>query len=282
MTTDLDSRPAAPARRRWLRVHLGGAAAIALGLGLARSGRAADLPRFTLGVASGEPRPDGMVLWTRLMGENLPQRVPVRWEVAHDEAFQRPAAQGTEWAEAAWAHSVHAEPVGLEAGRPYWYRFTALGDRSPIGRTRTAPAPDAVATLNFAIASCQRLEHGHYAAWRDIVASDPDLILFLGDYLYEYGLITTRDPVRPVEGGRITTLEGYRARYAQYRADPLLQAAHAAAPWLVTWDDHEVENDYAGPVGGFPLEDFAARRAAATQAWWEHLPLPQAARPRGP
>ena len=238
-------------------------------------------PRFPLGVASGVPQHDGMVLWTRLMGEDLPAQVAVQWELAHDEGFQRVAARGTEVAEAAWAHSVHAEPAGLEPGRVYWYRFTALGERSATGRTRTAPAPGAAASLRLATASCQRLEHGHYAAWRDVVEADPDLIIFLGDYLYEYGLITTRDPVRPVEGGRLTTLEGYRARYAQYRADPLLQAAHAAAPWLVTWDDHEVENDYAGPVGGLPLEDFAARRAAATQAWWEHLPLPRAVRPQG-
>ena len=128
----------------------------------------ADVARFDLGVASGHPSSIGMVLWTRLTGPGLPDRVDVRWELAHDEAFQRIAARGIETAEAAWAHSVHAEPRGLEPGRWYWYRFQALGDRSAIGRTRTAPSTDArsgaAAPLRFAIASCQRYDAGHYAA----------------------------------------------------------------------------------------------------------------------
>jgi alkaline phosphatase D len=183
---------------------------------------------------------------------------------------------------------VHAEPGGLASGRAWWYRFTALGDRSPAGRTRTAPDAGAEATLRFAIASCQRWEYGHYAAWRDITASEPDLIVFLGDYIYEYPLLAN-DPVRPISGGLVTTLDGYRDRYAQYRADPLLQAAHACAPWVMVWDDHEVENDYAAGVGGgllgpslgALLGDFGRRRAAAYQAYWEHMPFPKSARPTG-
>ena len=245
-----------------------------------RHARAADVPRFVLGIASGHPRPDRLVLWTRLSGADLPERVDVRWELAHDEAFTRIAARGTEVAEAAWAHSVHAEPQGLEAGRWYWYRFSALGQRSAVGRTRTAPATDAAASLRFAIASCQRWDHNHYAAWPHLATQELDLVLFLGDYIYEYASPPTA--VRLHEGPTTLTLDDYRARYAQYKSDPALQAAHALAPWLTVWDDHEIENDYAAgtPQGG-PEPLFASRRAAATQAYWEHMPFPKAWRPRG-
>jgi alkaline phosphatase D len=244
--------------------------------------RAADAPRFALGVASGAPRPDGVVLWTRLTGADLPPEVSVQWELAHDEGFTRIAARGSETVLAADAHSVHAEPVGLEPARVYWYRFTALGQRSAAGRTRTAPAVDApVSRLDFAIASCQRWDHGHWAAWRHAAAEDLDLVVFLGDYIYEYASNTAS--LRPHEGGHVRTLAQYRARYAQYRGDPALQAAHAACPWLVVWDDHEVENDYAALRGrDDDAEAFAAQRAAAYQAWWEHMPVPKAARPVGP
>lgn len=245
-----------------------------------RDARAADEPRFALGVASGQPRPDGMVLWTRLSGDALPERVEVSWEVADDEAFTRIVARGAETAVAAWAHSVHAEPRGLRPDRWYWYRFSALGQRSDAGRTRTAPAADAEASLDFAIASCQRWDDGHYAAWRDAAASKLDLVLFLGDYIYEGAARPNR--VRAHEGGLVRTLEAYRARYAQYKRDPALQAAHAACPWLLVWDDHEVDNDYASLVGQSLQPDFAAQRAAAYQAWWEHQPVAQAMRPVGP
>ena len=241
--------------------------------------RADAVQRFTLGVASGHPRPDGMVLWTRLTGADLPEAAEVTWEVAHDEAFTRIAARGIERAEAEWAHSVHAEPAGLEPGRWYWYRFSALGDRSSPGRTRTTPAPDAPASLEFAIASCQRWDHGHYAAWRDVAAQNLDLVLFLGDYIYEYPYVPGR--VRAHRGGAALTLADYRDRHALYKSDPLLQAAHAAAPWLMVWDDHEVGNDYAGLQGERLQPDFASQRGAAYRAYWEHLPFPKSARPRG-
>ncbi len=239
--------------------------------------RGADVPRFSLGVASGQPRVDGMVLWTRLMGDALSERVPVRWEVADDERFQRIVASGEETAEAAWAHGVHAEPGGLEPARWYWYRFQALGQQSAVGRTRTAPAADAETTLRFAIASCQRFDVGHYAAWRHVAGADLDLVIFLGDYIYEYA--SRKDPVRRVEGGEVFTLEQYRARYATHKGDPSLQAAHAAAPWLLVWDDHEVSNDYAGFRGEDLGVDTRARRAAAYRAYWEHMPFPKSARP---
>ena len=201
----------------------------------------------------------------------------MRWELADDEAFTRVVARGEETAEAAWAYSVHAEPAGLEPARWYWYRFSALGERSAVGRTRTAPAADAAATLRFAIASCQRYDVGHYAAWRHVAGADLDLVMFLGDYIYEYA--TRKDPVRRTEGGEIFTLDQYRARYATYKSDPSLQAAHAAAPWLLVWDDHEVSNDYAGFRGQDLSVDTRARRAAAYRAYWEHMPFPKSARP---
>jgi alkaline phosphatase D len=258
---------------------LAGLAALALAPACVRHARAADVERFPLGVASGHPRPDGVVLWTRLIGADLPAQVEVQWELAEDEAFRRVRARGREIAVEPDAHSVHAEPAALEPGRTYWYRFSALGQRSAVGRTRTAPAPDAAATLRFAIASCQRWDQGHYAAWRDIAADAPDLVLFLGDYIYESPAVAGR--VRLHEGGLVRSLADYRARYAQYHRDPALQAAHAACPWLMVWDDHEVDNDYAGLQGQELQADFATQRAAAYRAYWEHLPFPKALRPRG-
>ena len=264
-----------PSRRTLLQAS----AAIALAPALLRFARAADVPRFALGVASGQPRADGMVLWTRVTGADLAEQVEVRWELARDEAFQDIAAKGIETAQAAWAHSVHAEPSGLAPGRRYWYRFTALGQRSAVGRTGTAPAADSAATLNFAIASCQRWDAGHFAAWRNIAAEDLDLVMFLGDYIYESA--SRPDAFRRHEGTVASTLDQYRARYATYKSDPALQAAHASAPWLLVWDDHEVENDYANLQGQSLQRDFERRRAAAYQAYWEHMPFPNSARPRG-
>lgn len=246
-----------------------------------RHALAADVPRFALGIASGQPQADRVVLWTMLSGPHLPAEVKVQWELAEDEAFARIAARGEESARAGESHSVHAEPAGLQPARGYFYRFRALGEQSPVGRTRTAPAPDAaVARLDFTIASCQRWDSGHWAAWRDVAAAPPELVMFLGDYIYEYGHNQTgNDPPRRHEGGKVRTLAEYRARYAQYKSDPALQAAHAVAPWLLVWDDHEVDNDYANLQGQDLQVDFAAQRAAAYQAYWEFMPLPKAARP---
>jgi alkaline phosphatase D len=248
--------------------------------------RAAGTP-FTLGVASGDPTPAGMVLWTRLApdplrGGGMPAApVPVDWVVAEDEALRRPVRQGRVTALEAEAHSVHVEVEGLQPGRWYFYRFTAMGEASPIGRTRTAPAigsmPD---SLKLAVASCQQYEHGFFAAHRHIAAAQPDLVAFLGDYVYEASW--GRNLVRSHNAPTARTLEEYRNRYALYHADADLQAAHAACPWLVTWDDHEVSNDYANDIGererGAP---FLARRASAYQAFWEHMPLPRSAKPVG-
>jgi alkaline phosphatase D len=272
----MDDVSPALSRRRWL-AYAGAAAATPA---FVRHARAADVPRFALGVASGQPRERGVVLWTRVTGDDLPPQVAVRWEVARDERFTDIAARGSEIALAEDAHSVHAEPSGLAPARVYWYRFEALGQRSTNARTRTAPAADAPAGMRFALASCQRFDHGHYAAWRHVASSDLDFVIFVGDYIYEYP--SAPAAVRYHQGPLVRTLDQYRARYAQYKSDPALQAAHAAAPWLLVWDDHEVDNDYAGLQGQTLQSDFREQRVAAYRAYWEHMPFAKALRPRGP
>jgi len=195
---------------------------------------------FALGIASGDPTPDGVVLWTRLVLAQPAQMLAthtVRWEVAHDARFAQIVQKGEAPALPQLGHSVHVELRGLAQGRWYHYRFM-LGDAvSTVGRTRTAPAagdmPDA---LRIAFASCQRWEHGHYAAWRHLVADQPDLVLFLGDYIYEYATPkNTADLARTHSLRLATTLADYRDRYALHKSDPALQAAHAACPWSVAW-----------------------------------------------
>ena len=211
---------------------------------------------FTLGVASGQPSPNGFVLWTRLAPVPLAPDglggisgpASVRWEVAADETMRTVMRSGMTEAHSQWAHSVHIEVMGLEPGRPYWYRFSALGEQSPIGLARTRPAPGAKpASLRFAFASCSNWQLGYFSAYRHMAAENPDLVLFLGDYIYEFTYAGTNANriVRPHDGPTATDLPGYRNRYALYRTDLDLQALHAAAPCLMTWDDHEVENDYA-------------------------------------
>ena len=238
---------------------------------------------FALGVASGYPHPSGMVLWTRLVGALDPVAYPVRWEIASDEAMRQVVASGGAIAEPAWGHAVHVEPKGLEPDRWYWYRFMAGDAATSAARTRTAPRLDAsVERLRFAFASCQQYEQGYFAAHRQIAADAPDLVAFLGDYIYESSW--GRDRVRAHEAPEPYTLEAYRQRYVLYKSDPDLQASHAACPWIVTWDDHEVDNDYADdrPEDGMEKDQFLLRRAAAYQAYYEHMPLPERMRPKGP
>ena len=235
---------------------------------------------FSLGVASGSPLPHSVILWTRILPDPLDAAsvsaiaLTVRWEVAEDEAFRKVVAQGSAVAAPELAHSVHVDATGLRPERWYWYRFM-LGDAvSPVGRTRTAPAGDTLPSgLKLVVASCQHWEFGHYAAHRHIAAAAPDLVAFLGDYIYEWGPYRLRHPERALRTDESFTLAQYRARYAQYKSDPDLQSAHHAAPWIVTWDDHEVANDYAGDIDERLSNDFAARRAAAYQAFYEHMPL---------
>lgn len=274
---------------------LGGAALAAAAILPARDRGSA--PRFsaypfTLGVASGDSASDGFVLWTRLAPRPLepgggmsPEPVEVAWEIAADEGMTQVVRRGRATADPDWAHSVHVEVGGLEPDRWYWYRFMAGGEASPLGRTRTLPAAGALPErLRFAFASCQKYEVGYFTAYEHLVREDIDLILFLGDYIYEN--TDGGDAVRPHGLPQALTLGDYRLRYAVYKADPALQAAHAAAPWIVTWDDHEVSNDYAGefaehPGSGDPAR-FLLRRAAAYRAYYEHMPLRRTARPVGP
>lgn len=248
------------------------------GLAEAQAVRFTDNP-YSLGVASGSPTPGGFVLWTRLLGLNAHTHpaVPVRWEVLADGPGDTPVAQGEVRALAELGYAVHAEPSGLLPDRWYRYRFTAGGVRSPEGRARTLPSPDTQPTrFRLAYASCQRWEDGHYAAYRQMAQDAPDVVLFLGDYIYEYA--SRKGPsVRSHTLPHIKDLAGYRQRYALYRSDPLLQQMHAACPWLVTWDDHEVENNYAGLLSTMGTADLPALRLAAYQAFYEHMPIPRAA-----
>ena len=262
------------------RLFLLTAAALAAVGGVACAGTSRGAYPFSLGVASGSPLPDSVILWTRILADPLdaaaaaPVALSVRWEVAEDEGFRRIAAKGVASALPALAHSVHVDVSGLAPGRWYWYRFMLDDAVSPVGRTRTAPAPDALpAMLKLAVASCQHWEFGSYGAHRHIAAAAPDLVAFLGDYIYEWGPYRLQHPHQALRSDESFTLADYRARYAQYKSDPDLQAAHQAAPWIVTWDDHEVENDYTGEHGARDTAGFALRRAAAYQAFYEHMPL---------
>jgi alkaline phosphatase D len=245
---------------------------------------------FTLGVASGEPAPDGFVIWTRLAPDPLAEggmpSAPfgVDWIVAEDEGFRRIVRQGKARAEPEWAHSVHVEVDGLSPDRWYWYRFRLSGAESPVGRARTTPSAGAGDRLRFVFASCQRWESGHYAAWRHAASASPDLIVHLGDYIYELPLRGGMNYIRTHDAGEVLSLADYRNRYALYKLEPELQAAHAACPWIVTWDDHEVANDYANdhPALQDTNRPFLDRRAAAYKAYYEHMPLRRAQRPSGP
>ena len=243
---------------------------------------------FNLGVASGDPTPDGFVLWTRLAPDPLncggmpPEPVLVGWQVASDEKMTTVVSHGEALATPALAHSVHAEVGGLAPGRWYWYRFRVGSEVSPIGRTRTAPASGApLDRLSFAATSCLDWQAGHYTGFQHLCAEELDFVVHLGDYIYEGGI----DPraVRPHNGPEVANLEDYRNRYALYKTDPLLQAAHAALPWIVIWDDHEVVDNYGGgfDIRGEDPDRFALRRAAAYQAFYEHMPLRSSALPNG-
>jgi alkaline phosphatase D len=243
---------------------------------------------FALGVASGDPLPHAVVLWTRLApapleGGGMPAvDVPVRWEVASDERFRRDVRRGDVVASPQWAHSVHVDVGDLRPGAWYHYRFNVGDQVSPVGRTRTAPARGHRRDpLRFLFASCQNWQQGYWPLWAHAPADDPDVVLHLGDYIYEGGISSSA--VRPHNSSEIRTLDAYRNRYGLYKGDPALQGIHASCPWIVTWDDHEVENNYADLVAENPTEvpDFAARRAAAYQAWWEHQPV-RLAPPAGP
>lgn len=295
------------ARRRFLTVT---AAAAMLAFATNRPARgataapeldAARIPAdpFTLGVASGDPLPDSVLIWTRLAPEPFaedgglgPERVAVHWEMALDERFTLIERRGTATAHPEYAHSVHVDVKGLMPGSTYYYRFRAGSWISPTGRTRTAPATGSAAgAMRLAAVACQAYQDGYYTAHQHLALEDVDVVFHLGDYLYEYpvdaagGARRYDDRTLPGVFNRETiTLADYRLRYALYKSDPDLRAAHARHPFLVTWDDHETENNYAGALdeNGGPPERFLARRAAAYRAYWENQPLRAEQRPQGP
>jgi alkaline phosphatase D len=235
---------------------------------------------FSLGVASGDPLPDSVVLWTRLAPEPLNGggmplvNVPVQWQIARDEKMTQVVQQGKVLATPELGHSVHVDVRGLEADRWYWYQFKVGNEVSPVGRTRTAAAPlSSIQKFNFAFASCQDWQNGFYTAYKHMAEEDLDLVVHLGDYIYEYG--PRSGGPRQHIGPEIITLADYRNRYALYRTDINLQAVHANFPWAVTWDDHEVDNNYANfiPEDNQSRQAFESRRANAYQAYYEHMPL---------
>ena len=288
-------------RRRLLTA--GGGLLFTAGAGL--PGRLSAAPRlgdypFSLGVAAGDPAPDGFVIWTRLAPRPLdehggmPMRpVAVLWEVSEDDRFTRIVRGGEAVARPELAHSVHVEVEGLNPRRPYWYRFRLEGgDASPVGMARTAPAAhDTPDRVRLAVAGCQHYQAGWFDAWHHLSQEDDlDAVFHYGDYIYEGGM-PANPPIildregRPADrrhvGGEIYSLDDYRRRYAQYKTDPDLQAAHAAAAFIVSFDDHEVDNNWASDFDqdGTPPEAFILRRRSAMQAWYEHMPVRRAQAP---
>ena len=253
---------------------------------------------FTLGVASGDPDPAGFVIWTRLapdplaLHSGLRMRVEtVGWEVAADPRFAQTLARGEALARPELGHSVHVEVQGLQPDRPYWYRFTAMGAQSPAGRARTLPAPGArLDGVRIVAAGCQNYEDGLFTAYRKIAQEpDVDFLWHYGDYIYEGSglgpphLSHGAPPIRRHAADQPYSLDDYRSRYAQYKLDPDLQAAHAAHTWWVTWDDHEIQNNWAGDHDqeNDPPEVFDLRRQAAAQAYYENMPLRRRSFPHG-
>ncbi|MGG1575031.1 alkaline phosphatase D family protein [Fictibacillus sp. NRS-1165] len=295
-----DSNHSEKLNRRSFLKKAGQGAGIALGVSIANTlpvNFASAAPNslsypFTLGVASGDPLPDGVVLWTRLAPDPLngggmkPTPLPVQWEISLDSAFKKIVQRGTEISKPELGHSVHVEVNGLQPSEWYYYRFKAGTEISPVGRTKTAPALHSqVDHLTFAFASCQNWPAGYYTAYQHMAKDDLDLVIHLGDYIYEGTHNSTG--VRPInkEYPEIYTIDDYRNRYALYKLDSDLQAAHANFPWLVTNDDHEVDNNWAGDVPQDPdkqsREAFLKRRAIAFQAYYEHMPLRRTSYPNG-
>ncbi|MVA76705.1 alkaline phosphatase [Auraticoccus sp. F435] len=284
-----------PSRRTLLTAGLVGTAAAATPLIAPTAALASPVPQtdpFTLGVASGDPWPESVILWTRLATDPLAAdgrggmsqaSHELRWEVASDRRFTKVVARGRATARPQHGHAVHVEARGLRPGRQYWYRFRLGRHVSPTGRTRTAPARnDMPSSLTMAFASCAHWEQGYFSAYRRLADERPDLVVHLGDYQYEYAGAAS-GTVRTHEGPETTTLAGYRQRHAQYKTDPDLQAAHAAAPWLVTWDDHELDNNWADSIPENEAErpGFLARREAAFRAYYENMPLRRSSAPKG-
>ncbi|MER5728080.1 alkaline phosphatase D family protein [Streptomyces sp. NPDC002138] len=293
MTSLLPSSATEP-RRRTVVKAAAGVAALAPFAATAALGSAAhaaeNAPLFLHGVASGDPLPDGILLWTRVTptaeavpGSGLGPATRVDWEVAEDRAFSRITASGSVTATAAADHTVKADVRGLRPQTTYWYRFTAGATISPAGRTRTAPANEAqVPGVRFGVVSCANWESGYFSAYRHLAArTDLDAVLHLGDYIYEYktgGFPEAKYVVRQHEPlHEILTLADYRTRHGKYKTDADLRNLHAVHPVIAIWDDHEFANDAwsGGAENHTPGTegDWAARAAAAKQAYFEWMPV---------
>ena len=285
------------------RMFLFGASAIAASTGgfFTRESSAAPVFSaypFSMGVASGDPSADGFVVWTKIApkplepGGGMPRKsVEVEWSVATDEQMRQVVQKGIALAYPELGHAVHVEVAGLSPARDYYYRFAIGRERSRIGRARTLPAAGApVSQIRFGVAGCQRFDDGYFTGWRRLAEERFDFVFHYGDYIYEYRVVRPGERALPVvrtlpgEPDEPYSLDDYRHRYAIYKTDPDLQAAHASAPFVMTYDDHEVQNNWAGDVSqeNVPPELFLLRRAAALQAWYEHLPLRKTLLPRGP
>lgn len=251
---------------------------------------------FRLGVASGDPLPDSVVLWTRLatdpfapLGGMTPGVVPVRWQISADERFASITREGIELATEFDGWSIHVDVRGLEPAREYFYRFLVGPHASPVGRTKTAPAlGQPLSKLDFAWASCQKWEDGYFGAYQDLAASNLDVVFFLGDYIYEYAIkdegARQGEPRTESAARETMVLSDYRDRYALYKADENLAAAHASAPFVSTFDDHEVDNNWASQISQDDDDprEFLLRRADAFKAWWENTPVRANLKPVGP
>jgi alkaline phosphatase D len=292
ITPDQRALAAIP-RRTVLATGAAGAAGAGVATATSRASAAAPAPSpvFRHGVASGDPTPQAVVLWTRVTptpaaipGSGVGPEAKVRWEVSTDSRFRKVVRSGSFTTSAARDHTVKVDAAGLAPATWYFYRFTSAGATSPVGRTRTAPAETATpANLRLGVVSCANLQAGWFSAYRHLAARD-DLhaILHLGDYVYEYapgqyGYGAENRDIRPHDPAReMVGLEDYRRRHAQYKQDPDLQALHAKYPFIVTWDDHEVANDAYrdGAENHQPDEgDYLARRARAHRAYDEWMPV---------
>lgn len=276
-------------RRTVLRVAGSSAGATVL-IGALGEQVAAATPTFAHGVASGDPLPNSVLLWTRVTptpdsvpGSGAGPNVDLTWQVATDAGFTALVREGVIATGPGSDHTAKVIVSGLSAATTYWYRFGYAGQWSATGRTMTAPqANAAISRLRMGVVSCSNWEAGYFAAYRHLAArGDLNLIVHLGDYLYEYGTgeFSAGDRViRPTQPAHeILTLADYRIRHAHYKTDPDLQALHASVPWVITWDDHEVANDMwsGGAENHDPATEgsFAARVAAARQAYYEWMPV---------
>lgn len=282
-------------RRKFLQLGTSAAGLAIAGQLTMGSGRAMGQPvddPFTLGVASGDPTPDSVVIWTRLAPNPLEadggmrdRGVEIAWQVAHDEAMTEVVRGGVATARPEYVHSVHVDVRGLQPDRVYYYRFRVGQHLSPVGRTRTSPTTDAqLQGMSFAFASCQNFSHGHFTSHQHLAEEDVDFVLFLGDYIYDTPGDDDLGRLHRPQVDHLTSLADYRTRHTQYRLDPGLQSAHAAAPWIVTLDNHDVRVGYAGfwQKDGLSPEQIAQHRANGFRAAWEHLPMRKSRIPDGP